>query len=84
MVGPLDNLKNVGINNINYISSNLGGRYCWRRFGRNNCIVSKLFERCGCNQCSSKLYVFFRQSVAADGVQTVKELETSVEPGLTP
>ena len=83
MVGPLDNLKNVGINNINYISSNLGAA---DTVGDDSDEIIALFQNyssdVGAINVHPNYTCSFCQGVAADSNQTVKELETSVEPGI--
>ena len=83
MVKPLDNLKSVGINNINYISSNLGPA---DTVGDDSDEIIALFQNyssdVGAINVHPNYTCSFCQSVAADSNQTVKELEANVEPGI--
>ena len=83
MVKPLDNLKSVGINNINYISSNLGAA---DTVGDDSDEIIALFQNyssdVGAINVHPNYTCSFCQSVAADSNKTVDELEANVEPGI--
>ena len=82
MVKP-DNLQSVGVNNINYISSNLGAA---ETVGDDSDEIIGLFQNyssdVGAINVHPNYTCSFCQSVAADSNQTVNELETNVEPGI--
>ena len=83
MVKPLDNLQSVGVNNINYISSNLGPAETVRADSDEIIGLFKNYSRdVGAINLHPNYTCSFCQGVAADSNKTVNELETNVEPGI--
>ena len=83
MVKPLDNLQTIGVNNINYISSNLAAG---DTVGDDADEIIGLFQNYSRDVGAINLHpnytCSFCQGVAADSNKTVNELEANVEPGI--